>query len=184
MDDESLTKQFVKGSWDGTHDRIGGLLGGVGPSESLKSGNSHQRCSSQLPAPSCSSLLLLFCGCSCRQVRAQAQVPGVSEVRKELPCGGWSWNGRTAGWLLKSKSAHVADAVLLLINMTLNFVCALVVAGLVPVASVCPSQDRHEPWLLERPNGSTPKNQLRVDAGADMTKLELGRGHSRDPNFP
>lgn len=97
---------------------------------------------------------------------------------------GSSWNRRTAGWLSKSKSAHVADAVPLVINMTLNFVCALGVAGLVPVASVCPSQDRHEPWLLERPNGSTPKNQMRADAGADMTKLDLGRGHSRDPNFP
>lgn len=50
-----LTKQFVRDSWDGTHDRIGGLLGGVGPAESLKSGNSQQRCSSQLPAPSCST---------------------------------------------------------------------------------------------------------------------------------
>lgn len=108
-----LTKQFVRGSWDGTHDRIGGLLGGVGPAESLKSGNSQQRCSSpQAPSSQLQPLasflwLQLQAGAgACRQVQVQlqAQVPGVSQRGKGAAGLGSSWNGRTAEWLMESKS--------------------------------------------------------------------------------
>lgn len=102
-------------------------------------------------------------------------------------------NGRTAGWLV-SKSAHVADLQLLplISTMTLATLSVLLRARFVPAASACPSQDRHEPWLLERPNASTPNNRLRAGGvqpcsklGADTAKLGHDHGHglSRNPDL-
>lgn len=122
-------------------------------------------------------------------MQRQVQVTGVPERGGRRSCLAGvelAWpNGRMAGEeQIGARRRLAVLLLLLLINMTLDSVCALWVAGPVPVASVCPSQDRHEPWLLERPSGSTPNTQMRADAGADMTKLGHGRGHSRDPNFP
>lgn len=57
-------------------------------------------------------------------------------------------------WLIEEqigtrRRLAVAAAGLLIIT-TLNSLCSWG-RTFEPVASVCPSQDRHEPWLLERP---------------------------------
>lgn len=171
-----LTKQFVKCSWDGTHDRNAGVAWSSWPGRKLKKWERPegvQSPSSKLPAPtlpvagSCSSLLLLLflwlqLQARCRRMQAGAGAGagagarGVRVKRKELL--GWGVRARTAEWppwLVKSKSAHVADSQLLLLaadHHDSRLLSVLLGASIEPVASVCPSQDRHEPRLLERQN--------------------------------
>lgn len=119
MNDEMLTKQFVKGDRDGTHDRIGGVAWRSWPGRKLKkreqlARNSQSRLQQQPPASFLWLQLQAGAG-ACRQAQVQVQVwaPGVSERRgKEL--AGWlpgcpggllgssSWSGRMAerpdGW--------------------------------------------------------------------------------------
>lgn len=151
-----------------------GLLGAVGPAESLKSGNSQKRCSPQPQAPSshstcscqlqqppASSLPVAAvagkvqayagrgrCRCMCRRRGCQ------SEKERAAWLGGSSQNGRMAAMAEERANRHTSQTrsccCWLLIIMTLNSCLCSWGASIEPVASVCPSQDRHQATASRR----------------------------------
>lgn len=153
MNDEMLTKQFVKGDRDGTHDRIGGVAWRSWPGRKLKkreqlARNSQSRLQQQPPASFLWLQLQAGAG-ACRQAQVQVQVwaPGVSERRgKELAwlagcpaaqvacwgrrAGVAEWpNGRMAGEQIGARR-RLAVAAADQHHDSLNFVCA-------PAGAVC-----------------------------------------------